>query len=152
MPRKTKNIQFYEGVGRRKEAVARVRLYIANKNIAAPGKASFKIKAGEIYVNQKPIEQLFPSDAQKVRYLTPLKLTNNDGRFAISIVVKGGGRIGQLEAIMHGMSRALQLVDRDMYRPILKKQGLLMRDPRTRERRKVGTGGKARREKQSPKR
>lgn len=156
MVRKTKNLKYYEAIGRRKESVACVRLYIVGKdkiaNVGNKDQPGIKIKAGEIYVNQKPIVNLFPADFEKNRYLTPLKLTNNEERFAVSILVAGGGRNGQLEAIIHGLARALVKVDPDAYRLVLKKHGLLTRDPRARQRRKVGTGGKSRRLKQSPKR
>ncbi|MFH0979608.1 MAG: 30S ribosomal protein S9 [Candidatus Roizmanbacteria bacterium] len=141
MAKKTKNLEYYEGIGRRKQAVARVRLYI---------KSHQKIKAGEIQINNKPFEQVY-SNYHRVFALLPLRLTNNENRFAISIRTAGGGKNGQLEAIVHGIARSLSKVD-ESYRPILKKNGLLTRDPRKRERRKVGTGGKARRAKQSPKR
>jgi small subunit ribosomal protein S9 len=151
MVKKTKDIKYYEGVGRRKSAVARVRLYIPGRDKTATIN-SLKIKAGNIYVNNKPIETCFSSIVDKKFYCLPLELTNNIDRFAISIQVVGGGKTGQLEAIVHGMAKALLLVDEDAYKPILRKYGFLTRDPRTRERRHVGTGGKARREKQSPKR
>lgn len=148
---KIKNLEYYEAIGRRKEAVARVRLYIANKEkIANVG--GQKIKQGEIYLNKKPINVNFPSEIDKLRYTGPILLTNNQDRFAISIIVRGGGKSGQLDAIVHGLARAIEKVDKDQYRPVLKKEGLLRRDSRIRERRKVGTGGKARRQKQSPKR
>jgi len=151
MATKTKNIKYYEGVGRRKEAVARVRLYIAGKDKTITLNAN-KIKAGEVYLNQKPINLIFSKPQDKAKLFYPLKLTNNEERFAISILTSGGGRNGQLEAIVHGLARALEKVDKDANRPILKKNHSLTRDDRTRERRKVGTGGKARRQKQSPKR
>lgn len=151
MAPKTKNIKYYEGTGRRKEAVARVRLYITGKDKTVTLNAN-KIKAGEIYLNQKPIDQSFNRPQEKKKLFFPLRLTNNEERFAISIIVKGGGKNGQLEAIVHGMARALEKVDKEANRPTLKKNHLLTRDDRTRERRKVGTGGKARRQKQSPKR
>lgn len=151
MAKKTKEVKYYEAVGRRKEAVARVRLYIVGKDKTVQVNG-LKIKAGEIYVNKKLIDQAYRSIAEKNRYLIPLKLTKNQDRFAISILVKGGGRTGQLDAIIHGLARAIEKVDKENYRPLLKKNNLLTRDARTRERRKVGTGGKARREKQSPKR
>lgn len=151
MPGKSKDIQYYVGVGRRKEAVAQVRLYIGRKDKVTSLKG-FKIKTGEIFVNNKPIQKVFPSEAERFRYLAPLNLTDSIGRFGISIVVKGGGKTGQLEAVIHGLSRALESVNKENFRPILKKQGLLTRDARVKERRKVGTGGKARRAKQSPKR
>lgn len=151
MPKKTKNVQYYESIGRRKRSVARVRLYIPNKEkIAQIG--SSKIKAGEIYLNNKPLKEVIVTDYEREFIIKPLKLTNNVDRFAVSITVIGGGHNGQLEAIIHGISRAVDEVDRNQYRQLLKKQGLLRRDPRKKERRKVGTGGKSRRVKQSPKR
>ena len=151
MVKKTKDLKYYEAVGRRKEALARVRLYIVGKDNSV-SIAGIKIKAGEIYVNKKPISSTFPSLADQNRYFFPLKLTQNESRFAIFIFVKGGGKQGQLDAVTHGLARAIEKVDRDAYRSIIKNYGLLTRDARTRERRKVGTGGKARRKKQSPKR
>lgn len=150
MPKKNIDIKYYESVGRRKEAVARVRLYIVGKDKTATVNGK-KIKEGEIVVNDKPVSVSFPLLVHEKRFLKPLALTNNVGRYAISIRTSGGGVNGQLEAIMHGLSRAVQTADAEM-RPILKQEGLLTRDPRTRERRKVGTGGRARRQKQSPKR
>jgi small subunit ribosomal protein S9 len=157
MVKKTKNLKYYQAIGRRKEAVARVRLYLVGADKTATLKKesddkTMKIKQGEIYVNGRLIREVFPTEQEKQRYLFPLKITNNQDRFAISILVKGGGKTGQLEAIIHGLSRALELVDKEEYRPILKQHKLLSRDPRKKERRKVGTGGKARRVKQSPKR
>ncbi|CAN5122743.1 30S ribosomal protein S9 [soil metagenome] len=150
MPKKNADIKYFESVGRRKEAVARVRLYIVGKDKTATVNGK-KIKEGEIIVNEKPINVDFPLLVHEKRYLKPLMLTNNQGRYAISIMVSGGGPNGQLEAIMHGISRAIEISDAET-RPVLKEAGLLTRDPRTRERRMVGTGGRARRQKQSPKR
>lgn len=151
MAKKIKEIKYYEGVGRRKRAVARVRLYIPAKDKMATIN-SLKIKAGDIYVNNKPIETCFSSIVDKKFYRLPLELTDNINRFAVSIRLSGGGKTGQLAAIVHGMAKALVLADREAYKPILRKYGFLTRDPRRRQRRQVGTGGKARREKQSPKR
>lgn len=151
MPKKTKDLKYYQAIGRRKRAVAQVRLYIGGK--AKPSTVSGnKIKPGEILVNQKPIAKIFPSEVEKSRYMVPLKQTKNEDRFAISIILKGGGRSGQLDAISLGLARALEKVDREANRPVLKRRKLLTRDARVKERRKVGTGGKARRKKQSPKR
>ena len=157
MARKSKNLKYYEAVGRRKEAAARVRLYLVGSDKTASFKnpvssGNVKVKQGEILVNGKLIDKIFPHQSDQAKYLFPLKMTGNDDRFAISILVKGGGKNGQLEAIIHGLARAIIKVDSDQYRPSLKKAGLLTRNPRVRERRKVGTGGKARRLKQSPKR
>ncbi len=151
MPKKTKDIQYFEAIGRRKQSVARVRLYLVTKNkeVAIGDK---KIKTGEIYLNNKPIEKTFSSLFEKELYSLPLKLTNSIERFAISIRVTGGGKSGQLGAVVHGLSRALQMVDKEQYRSTLKKEGLLTRDSRKKERRKVGRAGKARKQKQSPKR
>lgn len=151
MPKKTKNVHFYEGIGRRRTSVAVVRLYIPGKDKAVTvGDA--KIKEGEMLVNGKKIENFFPGIQSKVQYLHPFKLVNAEDRFCVSIQVAGGGVQGQLEAVVHGLSRALEKTDSETIRPVLKKESLLTRDPRARQRRKVGTGGKARRAKQSPKR
>lgn len=151
MVKKTKSLKYYQGLGRRKEAVARVRLYIVGKEKTVDAVGT-KIKKGEIFVNKKPYEQIFPSLAEKTILLKPLSLTASLDRFAISILVDGGGRTGQLEAVVLGLARALESSDKAGLRPGLKKAGLLTQDARVRERRKVGTGGKARRAKQSPKR
>jgi small subunit ribosomal protein S9 len=151
MPKKTKSLDYYSGIGRRKRAVAQVRLYLA-KSDKTVNVGNLKIKTGEVYINGKTMDTFFGRSYQKEFILLPLKLTKNLDRFAVSIHTRGGGLIGQMEAIIHGLSRAIEKVDRDSYRPILKEYKLLTRDPRKRERRKVGTGGKARRLKQSPKR
>ena len=150
MVKKTADIKYYEAIGKRKSAVALVRLYVADKNKEVVIK-DVKIKKGEIFVNKKPIQDYFPGEVSKNRYMLPLSLTENLDRFAISISVKGGGLEGQIEATMHGLSRAIEVSDKEK-RIVLKKNGLLTRDARVKERRKVGTGGKARRQKQSPKR
>jgi len=151
MAKKTKDINYYEAVGRRKQSVARVRLYLPKKK----GEVlvnKLNIKAGEIYINGKSLEKSALKSYEKNFLSLPLTLTKNQDRFAISILVSGGGTTGQLDAVVHGLSRALLIVDNDAYRPLLKANGLLTRDPRKKETRKVGTGGKARRMKQSPKR
>ena len=81
----------------------------------------------------------------------PLKITNSLGKYGVTAKIEGGGQTGQLDAFVHALSRALSSID-VKNRQILKKAGLLTRDARVRERRKVGMGGKARRVKQSPKR
>ncbi|MCL4363957.1 30S ribosomal protein S9 [Patescibacteria group bacterium] len=150
MPKKTKNIEYYEAIGRRKRSVARVRLYLVGKEKQV-SVGNLKIKAGEVYINQKPFDKIFVESYKRDFILSPIGATNNQGRFAVSVLVKGGGKNGQMEAIVHGVSRALVLVDQEN-KPNLKKVGYLTRDSRKKERRKVGTGGKARRAKQSPKR
>lgn len=144
------SLKYYEAIGRRKSSIAVVRLYIVsvNKEVVV---GQLKIKKGEIYVNQKPVYQYFAGNVMRAIYELPFKLTDSRERFAVSIHVSGGGQRGQLDAIVLGVARALEKADQ-AFRPILKKEGLLTRDARIRERRKVGTGGRARRQKQSPKR
>ena len=151
MPKKKSDLQYYEGVGRRKQAVARVRLFIISKNTPVTVKGN-KINKGETMINGKNVNEVFTSDADKKRFTQPFEITNSVDRFATSILVEGGGPNGQLEAVIHGIARAMVVVDPEVNKPLLKQYGLLTRDPRKRERRKVGTGGKARRQKQSPKR
>ncbi|NMC35594.1 30S ribosomal protein S9 [Candidatus Beckwithbacteria bacterium] len=129
---------YVAAVGRRKEATARVRLYLTKK--------------GEIEVNGKRIEEYFPGEIAKSMYAEPLRTCNLIGKHAISIKVNGSGKNSQLGAIVHGMARAIDKIDPEKYHPILKKRGLLTRDPRAKERRKAGMGGKARAKKQSPRR
>lgn len=151
MVKKTKDITYYEGLGRRKSAIARVRLYIVTKDKEVTVRGA-KMHAGQITLNNQDVIKTFPAAYEKQQLTLPLRLVHAEERFAVSIISRGGGRTGQLEAITLGLARVLIKIDKDAYRPILKKEGLLRRDPRVRERRKVGTGGKARRAKQSPKR
>jgi small subunit ribosomal protein S9 len=137
-------------VGRRKQAVARVRLYVDLKTDISW--KEIPIKKGELLVNGKPIASYFPSDVMRRMYSEPLRIINAQNKYALTIQVSGGGRSGQLAAVIAGIARVLAKVNVTEYRPILKKKGFLTRDDRVRERRKVGTGGKARRRKQSPKR
>lgn len=148
---KAKQIQFYEGIGRRKEAVARVRLYLTGKEKSATIEGA-KIKQGEIMVNKKLLEKVFNSSSEKIRIGQPFKVTATEERFAVSAHIVGGGHNGQLEALILGIARALEKTDKETIRPALKAKGLLTRNPKVRQRRMVGTGGKARRQKQSPKR
>lgn len=150
MVKNKKNIEYYEAVGRRKTSVARVRLYLVGKDKTV-NVNGYKISAGQIYINKLPIEKVFLENYKRDFIFLPLKNVDADDRFAISVIVKGGGKNSQLEAIIHGISRALILVDKEN-KSKLRKMGFLTRDPRKKERRKVGTGGKARRAKQSPKR
>lgn len=135
--------------GKRREAVARVRLYQTIK--AGFEVAGQSAKKGGIFVNNKKAEEYFSSAVAKASLTEPLRITNTDGKYLFTIRVVGGGPNGQLDAVIHGISRALASID-EKNRQILKKKGFLTRDARVRERRKVGTGGKARRKKQSPKR
>lgn len=151
MVKKNKTLQYYEAVGRRKRAVAQVRLYICAKNKEVTV-GTTKIKAGEIFVNGKPIDATFPAEAHKQIYLMPLSLTNSVERFAISTKLSGGGKIGQLDALVYGLAKALVKVEGQNFKPVMRSNGLLTIDSRERQRRMVGRGGKARKQKQSPKR
>lgn len=135
-------------VGRRKEAVARVRLH----DKAEVDVNGVVVKKGDMLVNGKPAEQYFSGVVAKVRYQEPLRITNTLSKFVVTVRVVGGGPAGQLEATVHGIARALDAFDKEKFHAVLRKKGFLTRDARIRERRKVGTGGKARRAKQSPKR
>lgn len=129
---------YFEGVGRRKSAVARVRIYP-------------KVK-GDYVVGGKVVGQYFSSLVKAApRYLKPLQITGTANSFAIYAKVSGSGVSAQLDAVVHGLSRALVAFNPD-FRTLLKPEGLLTRDSRTKETRKIGMGGKARRKRQSPKR
>lgn len=131
-------------VGRRKTANARVRIY---NTPSVPGSDGVQLT-----VNGKSAEVYFPGETSKAAYRKPFFLTETLTKLSASVVVAGSGKKGQLEAVVHGIARALSLLDRDKFRATLKSAGLLTRDARARQRRMIGTGGKARRTKQSPKR
>jgi len=124
-------------VGRRKTASARVRLFKGT---------------GEIIVNDRPIGQYFSGIVASKMFNYPFELTNTVGKYDATIKVVGSGLQAQLDAVVHGLARALDKDHKDLFHSTLKKAKLLTRDPRERERRKPGLGGKARRKKQSPKR
>lgn len=115
----------FQGTGRRKAAIARVRLL--------PGK-------GKITVNEKDLEDYFGLETLKVIVRNPLIITETLGKFDVSVNVHGGGYTGQAGAIRHGISRALLKVDNEL-RAVLKKAGFLTRDPRMKERKKYGLKG-----------
>lgn len=116
-----KKIQFW-GTGRRKKAIARVRLL--------PG-------SGAITVNKRSLDDYFGLDTLKIIVNQPLETTATVGKFDIFVNVRGGGFTGQAGAIRHGIARALCEAD-SAYRPALKKAGFLTRDPRMKERKKYG--------------
>jgi len=138
---------FVYAIGRRKSSTAEVRLY--KKDTTVWGGTAVKI--GEFVVNNKPALEYFGKSFEKV-YSEPLLVTGAQNKFAISIKVSGGGKMGQLDAAVLAIARALDKIDKEKFHSILKKNDMLTRDPRVRERRKVGMGGKSRRRKQSPKR
>lgn len=112
----------YNGTGRRKTSVARVRLL--------PGH-------GQILVNGKPVEEYFPSPMLRAALILPLRVTDAADKYDVVVRVSGGGVASQAGAVRHGIARALLRVD-DTFRPPLKKAGFLTRDPRMKERRKYG--------------
>jgi small subunit ribosomal protein S9 len=113
------------GTGRRKTAIARVRL--------AAG-------TGKILINGRAFENYFPTETQRMIAAQPLTITGTAEKFDAQITVTGGGPNGQAGAVRHGLARALLTVDTNL-RPILKAEGLLTRDPRMRERKKYGQPG-----------
>ena len=121
MAKKSENIVF-QGTGRRKESIARVRL-MAGK--------------GEITVNGKKLDEYFGTEILKVIVNQPFAVTNTVGKYDVIVKVVGGGYTGQAGAIRHGISRAL-LEANSEFRPALKANGFLTRDPRMKERKKYG--------------
>jgi small subunit ribosomal protein S9 len=115
----------YWATGRRKTAVARVRLL--------PG-------TGRIIVNGRPLEEYFPVESQRVLATQPLTVTGTAGKFDVRVNVSGGGISGQAGAVRHGIARALLAYDATL-RPTLRAEGLLTRDPRKKERKKYGQPG-----------
>ena len=130
-----KKVQFW-GTGRRKKAIARVRL-IPDGN-------------GAITINKRSLDEYFGLDTLKLIVRQPLELTGNTAKYDVIVNVSGGGFTGQAGAIGHGISRALVLADEET-KPALKKAGFLTRDPRAKERKKYGLK-KARRAPQFSKR
>ena len=130
----SKKAYFY-GTGRRKHSVSRVRVY--------PG-------TGVITINGRDIEEYFGLDTLKTIVRQPFAVTSTEGQFDVICTVKGGGVSGQAGAIRHGIARAM-LQNGEEMRPLLKKAGLLTRDPRMKERKKYGLRG-ARRSPQFSKR
>ncbi len=125
----------YSGTGRRKEAVARVRLVVGS---------------GKITVNGKNINDYFPLETLKVKVRQPLEAVGVTGKYDVIAKVNGGGMSGQAGAVRHGIARALLEASPD-FRQTLKKAGYLTRDPRMKERKKYGLK-KARRAPQFSKR
>lgn len=130
------NKQGSQSVGRRKEAVARVRIF--------EGKSP-------ILVNGKPINEVFAGLVNQRAYQKPFELTKTLGKYSATVKLVGGGTSSGLGAVVHGISRTLAGISPEN-REVLKKNGLLTRDARVKERRKYGHAHKARAMKSSPKR
>ena len=113
----------YLGTGRRKKAIARVRLIPDG--------------SGSIVINKRSLDEYFGLDTLKYIVNQPLELTGTAGKFDVIVNVKGGGFTGQAGAIRHGIARALVIAD-ESYKSALKSAGFLTRDPRAKERKKYG--------------
>ncbi len=124
-----------QATGRRKTAVARVRLVDGT---------------GQFTLNEKRLDDYFPEASHRLRIMEPLRITELEGRYDVSATLEGGGTTGQSDALRLGISRALIEIDPEL-RPILKKAGFLRRDDRKVERKKYGLR-KARRAPQFTKR
>ncbi|HHX30297.1 MAG TPA: 30S ribosomal protein S9 [Clostridiaceae bacterium] len=118
-----KSTEYFYGTGRRKEAVARVRLY--------PG-------SGSMTVNKKAFEEYFPMETLRAIVRQPMVETGSQDRYDVIVSVRGGGIAGQAGAIRHGIARALVDADTEEYKATLKKAGFLTRDSRIKERKKPG--------------
>ncbi len=114
---------YYEGLGRRKTATARVRLH-------ADG-------SGQFVINGKPYQEYFGREADWKNLMMPLQLTRTEAQFDVTVLVQGGGITGQSEAVRMGISRALLKLDPE-FRTLLRKAGILTRDAREKERKKPG--------------
>jgi small subunit ribosomal protein S9 len=113
---------YFRGTGRRKTSVAQVKLTSGN---------------GAIIINGKPLEERFPSLEHQRIIEQPFIATESSGKYNVVVKVLGGGVTGQSAAIAHGISRALVNAD-ERFKPILRQNGLLTRDPRSKERKKPG--------------
>jgi small subunit ribosomal protein S9 len=116
------SVQYYEGIGRRKTASARVRIMAGS---------------GEFVVNGKPAVEYFPRIGDMEHILAPLQEAEMVGKLDISVLVNGGGVTGQAGAVRHGIARALLKLDPDL-RPKMRQGGFLTRDARMKERKKPG--------------
>ena len=110
------------GTGRRKRSIARVRIALGQ---------------GVITINKRPIDEYFPRPTLRQIVMQPLEATQSASRFDIHVTAEGGGIAGQAGAVRHGIARALVSMDESL-REVLRRQGLLTRDPREKERKKYG--------------
>ena len=115
----------YYATGRRKTAIARTWI--------KPG-------SGEIVINNRPVEEYFPIETIRTDMIQPFKITNTFGSYDVKATVVGGGVAGQADAVRHGITRALVIVNPD-FRLTLKRAGFIKRDPRVKERKKYGQKG-----------
>ena len=120
---KKEDKKYYEAIGRRKSAVARVRMFTKG--------------AKKITINEKDYEEDVPTRENRQKVIAPLKEVNCLDKFGVSVKIKGGGTTGQAESVRHGIARALVLLNPN-FRKKLKRAKYLTRDPRKRERKKFG--------------
>jgi len=137
MPKATKGPKYTAAVGRRRSAIANVKLF--------SGK-------GDSLVNRLPVDKYFPGLLNQLNYQKPFNVTNTVDKYHFVAKIVGGGNKSQAQALCLAISRCLVKINPETYKPSLRPAGLLTVDSRVRQRRHVGTGGKARRQKQSPKR
>jgi len=114
---------YYQGLGRRKTSTARVRLHPSG--------------TGQFIINGKPYQEYFRREADWLDVMQPFVATEVGGQFDVTVLVKGGGITGQAGAVKMGVARALLQVNPD-FRPVLRRGGMLTRDPRMKERKKPG--------------
>ena len=127
---------YTRSIGRRKSAIASLKLF--------SGK-------GESTVNGLNLDKYFPTKTEKIVYDKPFEITKTTGKYHFQAKIIGGGKTGQVQALSLAISRGLVKIN-DTFKTDLRAEGLLTVDSRVKERRMVGTGGKSRRQKQSPKR
>jgi small subunit ribosomal protein S9 len=127
---------YTRSIGRRKSAIVSVKLF--------SGK-------GESVVNGISLGKYFPTKTEKIVYDKPFEVTKTSGKYYLQAKIIGGGKTGQVQALSLAISRSLVKIN-ESFKPELRANGLLTVDSRIKERRMVGTGGKSRRQKQSPKR
>lgn len=130
MTQETEQQQYYYGTGKRKTAIAKVKLY---RNVA-PGDAGLP---GQIQVNGKPLAEYFPWLTWQATVQQPLRIADSLDDFSVVAKVQGSGISSQSEAVRHGISKALVAYDESLKTP-LRKQGLLTRDARIKESKKYG--------------
>ena len=136
MVKKATTNTYTYAIGRRKAAIATVKLFAGK---------------GDCVVNKMPADKYFPGKTAQIAYNRPFVVTDTVGKYYFQTKLIGGGKAGQVEALGLALCRALVKIN-EAFKPIIKPTGLLTVDSRVKERRMVGTGGKSRRQKQSPKR
>jgi small subunit ribosomal protein S9 len=136
MAKKISTNAYTYALGRRKSAVATIKLFAGK---------------GESQVNGIALDKYFPTKTEKISYDKPFEITKTLGKYHFQSKILGGGKTGQVQALSLAISRCLIKIN-ELLKPDLRTAGLLTVDSRVKERRMVGTGGKSRRQKQSPKR